>query len=284
MRRLFASLLRSRSGLAGAVILALFVGSSVLTPWLAPSDPIQTDLRARFAAPTISLEGLGPAPLGRDQLGRDILSRLLYGSRITLLIAPASVILGGLVGISIGLLAGYRGGVIDQVLMRIVDVQLAFPLMLLALIVVAAIGPSFFNLVVVLALTSWTRYARIVRGEVLVLIEREFVLSAVAAGASAFRIATRHILPNLLAPVIVVASLELARVIVLESSLSFLGIGIQPPAPSWGRMLADGRTYVDSAWWVATFPGLAIMLVVLSVNLLGDWLRDTLDPRQYGKN
>jgi peptide/nickel transport system permease protein len=265
------------------VILSIFVASAALAPWLAPSNPVQTDLRGRFAAPTFSWDGLGRSPLGRDQLGRDILSRILYGSRVTLVIALASVVLGGVVGVAVGLLAGYRGGLDDQVHMRIVDVQLAFPLMLLALMIVAAIGPSFANLVVVLALTSWTRYARIVRGEVLVLIEREFVQSAIAAGAGAMRIALRHILPNLMAPVIVVASLELARVIVLESALSFLGIGIQPPAPSWGRMLADSRTYVATAWWLATFPGLAIMLVVLGINLLGDWLRDTLDPRQYGR-
>jgi peptide/nickel transport system permease protein len=166
--------------------------------------------------------------------------------------------------------------------MRLVDVQLSLPMMLLALIIVAVLGPSLQNLVIVLALTSWTRYARIVRGEVLSLREREFVLSAVAAGASAKRIIVHHILPNVISAALVVGTLELARVIIMESALSFLGLGVQPPAPSWGRMLADGRSYMASAWWLATFPGLAIVILVLGVNMLGDWLRDHFDPRLSG--
>jgi peptide/nickel transport system permease protein len=163
--------------------------------------------------------------------------------------------------------------------MRIADMQLAFPLMLLAIIVAAALGPSLRNLVLVLAITTWTRYARIVRGQVLVLREREFVQSARAIGASAGRIMFRHILPNVMTPILVVATLELARVIIMEAALSFLGLGVQPPFPSWGRMLAEGRTYMQSGWWIATFPGLAILFTVLSVNLLGDWLRDYFDPK-----
>jgi peptide/nickel transport system permease protein len=283
LRNFLVPLTRSRAGLLGIVILMSFIVVAAIAPWIAPSNPLQTNLSRRFAAPSLTLTAIGSEPLGRDQLGRDILSRMIYGSRVTLLIAAAAVVLGGLVGIALGLLAGYQGGLCDQILMRIVDVQLAFPLMLLALIVVAAIGPNLLNLVIVLALTSWTRYARIVRGEVLALREREFVLSAVAAGARAWRIAVRHILPNIMAPIVVLGTLELARVIVLEAALSFLGVGIQPPAPSWGRMLAEGRGYVVSAWWLATFPGLAIMLVVLSINLIGDFLRDTFDPRQRGR-
>jgi len=179
----------------------------------------------------------------------------------------------------LGIFAGYQGGVWDRVLMRLVDMQLAFPLMLLALIVAAALGPSVRNLILVLALTSWTRYARIVRGQVLAVREREFVQSARAIAASRWRIMLRHILPNIMTPALVVATLELARVIILEASLSFLGLGVQPPWPSWGRMLAEGRTYMASAWWIAAFPGIAIMLTVLSVNLLGDWLRDYFDPK-----
>jgi peptide/nickel transport system permease protein len=179
----------------------------------------------------------------------------------------------------LGLIAGYFGGWYDRVLMRLVDIQLAFPLMLLALLVVAALGPSLHNLIAVLALTSWVRYARIVRGQVLTVRELEFVQAARALGASHLRILTRHILPNVLTPILVVATLELARTIVLEAGLSFLGLGIQPPSPSWGRMLADGRTYIASAWWIITLPGLALMLTVLGVNLLGDWLRDWLDPK-----
>jgi len=194
-------------------------------------------------------------------------------------IGAAAVVLGGCVGVLLGILAGFRGGLTDRILMRLVDIQLAFPLMLLALIVAAALGPSVRNLIIVLALTSWTRYARIVRGQTLALREREFVQSARAIAASPWRIMTRHILPNVMTPALVVATLELARVIILEAALSFLGLGVQPPWPSWGRMLAEGRTYMASAWWIAAFPGLAIMLTVLSVNLLGDWLRDYFDPK-----
>jgi peptide/nickel transport system permease protein len=177
------------------------------------------------------------------------------------------------------LCAGYFGKWVDRILMRLADVQLSFPLMLLAVLIVAALGPSLPNLIMVLALTTWVRYARIVRGEVLSLREREFVLAARAAGASSTRIVLRHLLPNVMTAVLVVGTLELARVIILESALSFLGLGVQPPSPSWGRMLADGRAYLESAWWLATIPGLAILLTVLSVNLVGDWLRDHFDPR-----
>jgi peptide/nickel transport system permease protein len=250
---------------------------------LAPANPVKTELRGRFAPPSASFDGIGLQPLGRDQLGRDILSRIIYGGRVTLAVSATAVLLGGTIGVLLGLWAGYRGGWVDRIVMRSVDVQLAFPLILLALVIAAALGPSLVNLIGVLALTSWTRYARVVRGEVLGLREREFVLSAVSAGATTWRILSRHIFPNILPAALVVASLELARVIVLEAALSFLGLGVQPPSPSWGRMLAEGRAYVGSAWWLATFPGLAIMLVVLSVNLLGDWLRDVYDPRQSGR-
>jgi peptide/nickel transport system permease protein len=179
----------------------------------------------------------------------------------------------------LGLLAGYFGGWTERVIMRLADMQLSIPLMLFALIIIAALGPSLPNLIIVLAMTGWTRFARITRGEVLSLREREFVLSARAAGARPLRILLRHILPNALTAVIVLATLELARVVILESALSFLGLGVQPPQASWGRMLADGRGYIATAWWLSTFPGLAIVLVVLGVNLLGDWMRDYFDPK-----
>ena len=212
-------------------------------------------------------------------MGRDILSRLIHGSRMTLMVASTAVVLGGIVGTVLGILAGYKGGFIDRLLMRLVDIQLAIPLMLLALLVVAALGPSIRNVVLVLALTSWIRYARIIRAQVLSLREREFVQSARAIGASTARIMFLHILPNVLTPALVVGTLELARVIIMDAALSFLGLGVQPPTPSWGRMLADGRVYLSSAWWTVTFPGLAIVLTVLSVNLFGDWLRDYFDPK-----
>jgi len=266
-------------GLLGGALLLGLVLLALLGPLLDLPDPARTNLRARMLAPTLSWTGLGPFPLGTDQLGRDILSRIISGSRVTLAVAAAAVVLGGILGTLLGLVSGYFGGLPDRLLMRLVDIQLAIPLMLLALMVVAAMGPSLRNLVIVLALVSWVRYARIVRGQVLAVREREFVQSARAIGASAPRILLRHILPNVLTPAVVVATLELARVIVLEAGLSFLGLGVQPPSPSWGRMLAEGRTYISSAWWIITFPGVALMLTVLSVNLLGDWLRDYFDPR-----
>lgn len=270
-------------GIIGGTLLALLVLTALLGPFLDLPDPTRGNLRARMAEPTWSLFSLGAHPLGTDQLGRDILSRIVAGSRITLLIACSAVVLGGLVGTTLGLISGYFGGWFDRILMRLVDVQLALPLMLLALMIVAALGPSLSNLVIVLALVSWVRYARIVRGQVLAVRERDFVQSARAIGASPARIILRHILPNVLTPTLVVATLELARIIVLEAGLSFIGLGVQPPYPSWGRMLADGRTYISSAWWIITFPGLALMLTVLSVNLLGDCLRDYFDPRLAGR-
>ncbi len=254
-------------------ILCAWLAVAIAAPLLAPYDPDAVDIMNMLAPPGADHW------FGTDQLGRDILSRIIAGSRVTLTIAGSAVILGGIVGVLLGLVAGYFGGWSDRVLMRLVDIQLAFPLMLLALLVVAALGPSLHNLVAVLALTSWVRYARIIRAQVLSVREREFVQAALAMGAGHGRILLRHILPNVLTPALVVATLELARTIVLEAGLSFLGLGIQPPSPSWGRMLADGRTYIASAWWIITLPGLALMLTVLSVNLLGDWLRDWLDPR-----
>ncbi|CAH1651193.1 Dipeptide transport system permease protein DppC [Hyphomicrobiales bacterium] len=280
MRAVLRALVQSRGGLFGLVILVVLVAGALLAPTLGLPDPVRGDLKARMAPPTwTGLFAPGAHPLGTDQLGRDILSRIVYGSRITLTIGAYAVVLGGLVGVMLGIVAGYCGGITDRLLMRLVDIQLAIPLMLLALLVVAALGPSLTNLVIVLALTSWIRYARIIRGQVLALREREFVQSARTIGASTAQIMLRHILPNVMTPALVVATLELARIIIMDAALSFLGLGVQPPAASWGRMLAEGRVYISTAWWVVTFPGLAIMLTVLSVNLLGDWLRDYFDPR-----
>ena len=280
MKNFLKDLTRSKAGLFGFVLLVVIIALALLAPLLDLPDPTRGDLRARLAGPT--WEGLfspGAHPLGTDEVGRDILSRLIHGSRMTLMVASTAVVLGGIVGTMLGILAGYKGGIVDRLLMRLVDIQLAIPLMLLALLVVAALGPSIRNVVLVLALTSWIRYARIIRAQVLSLREREFVQSARAIGASTARIMFLHILPNVLTPALVVGTLELARVIIMDAALSFLGLGVQPPTPSWGRMLADGRVYLSSAWWVVTFPGLAIVLTVLSVNLFGDWLRDYFDPK-----
>lgn len=269
---------RDTLGLVGIAILTVFVALALLGPVLDLPNPYRGDLRARMAAPTISWTALGAHPFGTDQLGRDILARMIIGSQATLGIAFSAIALGGVLGTALGLVAGYFGGPLDRVLMRLVDIQLALPLMLLALMVIAVFGPSLQNLILILALTSWVRYARIIRGQTLVMREREFVLASQGMGAGWGRILTRHILPNVMSSVLVVGSLELARVIVLEAGLSFLGFGIQPPSPSWGRMLADGRTYISSAWWIVTFPGLGLLVIVLGINLTGDWLRDRLDP------
>ncbi|SIT49377.1 dipeptide transporter; membrane component of ABC superfamily [Paraburkholderia piptadeniae] len=246
-------------------------------------NPNRIDLASRIAAPTVSWHGPGLHPFGTDQLGRDLVSRIVAGSRMTLMIAGCAVALGGIVGISLGLVSGYFGGWIDKLLMRLVDIQLAFPLMLLALLIVSVSGPSVTNLILVLSLTSWVRYTRVIRSSVLSIRKKEFILSAHAIGAGHLRIITRHILPNVLASALVVGTLELARTIVLEAGLSFLGLGVQPPAASWGRMLADGRVYIDSAWWIITMPGIALVLTVLGANLLGDGLRELLDPRRTRK-
>ncbi|AYD04027.1 ABC transporter permease [Neorhizobium sp. NCHU2750] len=280
MKAFFSALLKSRAGLFGFLLVLVFIAGAALAPYLGLPSPTRSSLTARMVAPTwTGLLSPGAHPLGTDELGRDVLSRILFGSRTTLLIAAGAVILGGAVGTLLGIVAGYYRGIVDRILMRIVDIQLALPLMLLALLVVAAVGASGQNLVVVLALTSWLRYARIIRGQVLTLREREFILSAHAIGAGTWRIMIKHLLPNVMTPVLVIATLELARIIIMDAALSFLGLGVQPPSPSWGRMLADGRVYITTAWWIVTFPGLAILLTVLSVNLLGDWLRDYFDPK-----
>lgn len=278
MPQFLRALLRSKPGTIGAVILTIFVLAALLAPLLGLPDPVKGNLLARLKEPTISLTGLGPHPLGTDQLGRDILSRIVHGGRVTLMIAGLSVLTGGIFGVVVGLISGFFGGWVDRVLMRIVDMQLAVPLTILALLIIASLGPSLTNLVMVLALTSWVQYARVVRGQVLAVKSREYIQSARAIAAHPLRIIFHHVLPNVLTPAIVVLTLELARIILLEAGLSFLGLGIQPPDAAWGRMLSEGRAFMSTAWWLSVFPGLAIMLTVLSVNLLGDWLRDYFDP------
>jgi peptide/nickel transport system permease protein len=218
-------------------------------------------------------------PLGADKLGRDILSRIIHGARVSLTISLVSIFFGGLVGTTLGLVAGYFGGKFDHVIMRVVDIKLSLPTILLALVLAAVAQPSVVSVIIVIALILWTRYARLVRGETLRLKGRDFVARARVAGSSEFRIIARHIFPNVVNTIIVLATLEIGQVILLEATLSFLVAGIPHPTPSWGLMVADGRELVVIAWWVAFFPGLAILLTVLSMNLLGDWLRDRLDPK-----
>jgi peptide/nickel transport system permease protein len=255
------------------------VVTALLSPHVAPHNPIRERLIDRLLPPAWEESGEWRYLLGTDHLGRDIVSRILYGSRVSLVVGFAAVSVGGVLGIALGVASGLLGGRTDEAIMAVADMQLAFPTILLAIAIIAVLGPSFTNLVVVIGISGWVTYARIARGQVLSIREKEFVEASRAQGGSRWRIVWRHILPNILSPLIVVATLDLARTIILESTLSFLGLGIQPPTPSWGGMLSDGREYLLSAWWIATFPGVALMLTALSFNRLGDWLRDLTDPR-----
>ncbi|HMH52582.1 MAG TPA: ABC transporter permease [Candidatus Acidoferrum sp.] len=269
--------------LTGGAFVLLLVVMAAAAPLLAPYDPVRQSLRGRLAAPTLSAPDGKPHPLGTDHLGRDVLSRVIFGARVSLIVGFAAVLVGGLVGTALGVLAGFRSGWTDTVIMTLADAQLAFPFILLAIGIIAVIGPSFPTLIVVVGLSGWVNYARIIRAQVLVLRSREFVDSIRALGGSVVRIVLRHILPNVVSSLVVIATLELARAIVLEATLSFLGLGIQPPTPSWGGMVYEGRDYLDSAWWISTFPGLILMLTSLVVSRTGDWLRDLLDPTLRGE-
>jgi len=277
--KIVRSLFKSKAALAGLFILSAVIFSALLAPYLAPYDPTVQDINNRLKPPAWDPKGSWAHLLGTDHLGRDILSRLIYGSRISLIVGLSAVLVSGTLGILIGLLAGYYGKWLDDIFMRVVDIQLAFPFILLAIAVVAVLGPSLRNIIIVLGVTGWVVYARVIRAEVLSAREAEFIQAIHALGGGTLRILFRHLLPNVVSPGIVIATLEVARMIILESALSFLGLGVQPPTPTWGGMLSDGRQYIYNAWWLATFPGLAIMLTVLGINLLGDWIRDLLDPK-----
>jgi peptide/nickel transport system permease protein len=263
--------------------MVVVVLAAIWAPLVAPYDPTQQSLRERLKAPTMFPEvGRQRHLLGTDQLGRDILSRIIYGSRVSLIIGFSAVLIGGAIGGVLGLLSGYAGGIVDEVIMLLVDAQLAFPFILLAIGIIAVLGPSFGNLIVIVGLSGWVTYARLVRAQVLTIKEREYVVAIRGLGGSTWRILRSHIIPNTLAPFLVITTLELARTILLESTLSFLGLGIQPPTPSWGGMLNEGRSYLDSAWWISALPGLVLMLTALVVSRVGDWLRDVLDPTLRG--
>lgn len=280
---LFARSLRlaRRSPLAsvGALIVGLVIVAALAAPLLATTDPIDQDLTVVLKPPFWLEDGSVRHPFGTDHLGRDVYSRLVYGAQISLTISVLAALLGAAVGVAAGLVAGYLGGRADAVIMRIVDLNLAFPLILLALAVVALLGANLRNLIIVMAITTWMIYARVVRGLTLALREQELVQAIRALGAHDARIIARHVLPNVLPPVMVIWTLEVARVILMESALSFLGLGVPPPTPTWGRMLAEGRDYLTVAGWISIFPGIAIMVTVLGINFLGDGLRDLLDPR-----
>lgn len=271
------SLLKSPTGLIGFIIIILFVFIGLAGGWISPFDPNHTNLTQKLLPPMT--EGY---ILGTDHLGRDLLSRIIHGTRISLIIGLSTVFLAGTIGTIIGIITGYFRGWIDTVLMRVVDVQLSFPFILLVLIISAVMGNGLKNIIISLVIAGWVIYARVVRSEVLVLREKEFILSCTATGVPRWEIIFKHILPNLFTPIIILSSLQIATFIIAEASVSFLGFGVQPPQPAWGNMLNEGKDYIFGSWWLITFPGIAIVMVTLGVNLFGDWLRDVLDPETKG--
>ncbi len=276
---MWKKLLKNKSGLIGILIMIGVISVALLSPFLAPCDPNEQDISIRLKGTVWEESGDSSHLLGTDQMGRDILSRLIYGSRISLIISFMGTIVGGAIGITMGCFSGYYGGKIDSVIMRLVDIQLAFPFILLAIFIVSVLGAGVFNIIIVAGISSWVRYARLVRGEILSVKEIEYVEAIRSMGAGDLRIIFRHILPNIISPVLIVATLEMARIILMEAALSFLGLGVPAHVATWGRMLSEGRIYIVTNPWIAIFPGLAITLTVLGVNLFGDWLRDYLDPK-----
>lgn len=274
----WAGLVRGPLPAVAAAILLIVIAAALFAQLISPFNPTFQDLAARLSPPLQSSRA-GFHVLGTDALGRDILSRMIFGSRISLIIGISSVAVAGVLGVGLGLIAGYARGRWDDIIMRLADIQLAIPFLVLALATVAVVGPSLTNLVVVLGVTGWVQYARVVRAETMSVSGREYVEAARVVGAPPTRLLLRHILPNVLASIIVIGTLQISRMILFEASLSFLGLGVPPPTPTWGGMVADGRSYVDRAWWVSTLPGVALFLTVLSVAVLGDRLRDVLDPR-----
>lgn len=275
---MWKSLKDSRTGLLGVVIVLFVLFAAVTAAFISPYDPAKQDLMNKLVNP-VWAGGTADHLLGTDQLGRDVLSRIIYGSRITILIAFSGTILAGIVGVAMGSLAGYYGRMVDSIIMRIVDIQLSFPFVLLALFVAAALGRSLFNIILIAAISNWVQYARLIRGEILSVREMEYIEAIRSVGGRNSRIIIKHIIPNVISPVIVQATLGMARIILMEASLSYLGLGVPLEIPTWGRMLSDGRDFMLTNPWMAVLPGIAITLTVLGVNLMGDWLRDYLDPK-----
>jgi peptide/nickel transport system permease protein len=270
---------RQFPGVAMAILVFLLVIPGLFAEWIAPHDPIKGSLALRLKPPMWEKGGSITYPLGTDKVGRDVLSRIIYGARVSLRVSIEAIVVSGFIGTALGLISGYFGGRVDALIMRLVDISISLPIILVALVFVAALGPSFTTVIALITILLWARYARQVRGETLSIKERDFVARARVAGASHFRIMFRYLLPNVVNTLIVLATLQVGFVIIFESSLSFLGAGIPRPTPAWGLMVADGRELIVTAWWISMFPGIAIMLTVLSFNLVGDWLRDHLDPK-----
>lgn len=278
MKRFWSLILRDRLAAIGLVIIALLAVVALLpTAWL-PSNPTRANPALRLKPPVFA-GGTWNHALGTDNLGRDLLSRTVVGTKVSVVIALAAVLISATLGIGLGVISGYFGGAVDSLIMRLVDIQLAFPLLLLIIAVIAVVGSSLPTLIVLLGISGWAQYARLVRAETLRVRTQEFVEASRALGTGGLRIVLKHVLPNVSTTIIVVGTFEIARVFLLESAVSFLGLGVQPPTPSWGTMIADGREYVYDGWWIATVPGMAIVLAVLAFNFLGDGLRDVLDPK-----
>ncbi len=279
-RKAQRSLLHSPVTASALGFLVLLVLAALTAPWISPADPLAQDLLNGREAPFWwpGAPGAGGV-LGTDALGRDVLSRIIFGSRISLLVGVTSVLLSGIVGVALGAVSGFYGGWIDNTIMRAGDVLLSLPFLMLAIAIIAVLGPNLLNLILVLSISNWIVYARLVRGEVLSVKRQEYIEAARTIGVRDFSLLVRHIMPNAFSPVLVISSFSMAQMILTEASLSFLGLGVQPPTPTWGGMLSEAREYFQLAPWITVFPGLAIMFTVLAVNTVGDWMRDLLDPR-----
>jgi peptide/nickel transport system permease protein len=270
----FHYLMKNKLAVVGGMLVFFVFVLSIFAPWIAPDNPSTIDIKNILIGPSLS------HPLGTDDLGRDVLSRMLWGGRISLEVGFVAVGIATLIGILFGSLAGYYGGIIDSIIMRAVDIMLSIPTIFLVLAVIAILEPSIINIMIVIGLTSWMEPARLIRAEFISLKEREFVVAARGIGATDGRIIMKHVLPNGLSPILVSATLGIGGAILVESALSFLGLGVQPPTPSWGSLLSSGKDNIEIAWWLSAFPGLAILVTVLGYNLLGEGIRDALDPRQ----
>jgi peptide/nickel transport system permease protein len=275
----FRRLVHNPGGLVGSVLVVLVIAVAALAPLISPYDPDKQNIVQRLKPPFWAEDGSVEHLLGTDSVGRDLFSRIIYGSRVSLFVGVMATLFSALLGVTLGLLAGYARGPIDSTISRVGDVQQAIPFLVLAIAVVAMLGPGLFNLILVLVITTWVTFFRVVRGEVLAVREEQYVWAARSIGASSTRIMLRYVLPNVAASIIILATLLVANMIIFEASLSFLGLGVPSSIPTWGRIVADGREYVASEWWIALFPGMAILITVMGMNLLGDWLREELDPK-----
>lgn len=278
-KKVFRFIRKNPSGVLGLLLVLIILSCALFAPWIAPMDPTEANLGDRLAPPSWSSEtGQSEFFLGADQLGRDLLSRIIYGAKISLQVGIFGSLLAMVIGTVLGLIAGYFGKWMDAFIMRAADIQLAFPFILFAIIIMSVLGTGIWKIVIILGLTYWVGFARLIRSQIISLKELEYIQAAKAVGGTNLRIIRKHILPNVASSIMVLGTLYIAEFILLEAALTFLGLGVDPTIPSWGGMLANSRNYIESAWWTATFPGFAIMFTVLGFNLLGDWLRDKFDP------